>query len=178
MSATEGGRLRVLVPRHSIEVRTAQVAAAIDADYAGKAPVLLGVLKGAFVFLADLARCMAEPVQLDFVEVSSYGKGKRTSGRPRMIRAPGLPLGDRHVLIVEDIVDSGVTVDYLIDYIARLQPASVRVCALFDKPCRREVEVPLHYVGFTIPDVFAVGCGLDYAEEYRNLPDLCALEEA
>jgi hypoxanthine phosphoribosyltransferase len=171
------GTVRVLISKELIDQRVAQLASVIDADYEGKNPVLVGVLKGSFVFLADLVRKLKIPVEVDFVRVSSYGARKQSSGKPKLVHGPGLPIKGRHVILVEDIVDTGVTIRFLLDYFARRKPVSLKLCTLFDKPSRRRVEVPIDYVGFTLPDAFAVGCGLDYDEQYRYLPDLCILEE-
>ncbi len=171
------GTVRVLISKELIDQRVAQLARAIDAEYAGKDPVLVGVLKGSFVFLADLVRKLTIPVEIDFVRVSSYGARKQSPGKAKLVHGLGLPIKGRHVIVVEDIVDTGVTIRFVLDYITRRKPASLKLCTLFDKPSGRQVEVPVDYVGFAIPDAFAVGCGLDYDEKYRYLSDLCILEE-
>jgi hypoxanthine phosphoribosyltransferase len=128
--------------------------------------------------MSDLIRSMNIPVEVDFMRVSSYGACTETSGKIKVLKGLETPIKGRHVLVVEDIVDSGLTVHFLLDYLKRRRPASIKLCALFDKPSRRKVEVPLDYVGFTIPDKFVVGYGLDCNEKYRYLPDLCVLEDS
>ena len=169
--------LKVLLRREEIEERIAELAAAIDRDYDGRDPILIGVLKGCFVFMSDLIRKLEIPVEVEFVRVSSYGSAKSTSGRVKLTHGISTPLRDRHVLVIEDIVDTGLTVRFVLDYLGRKRPASLKVCTLFDKPSRRQVEVRPDYVGFTIPDEFVVGYGLDSGERWRHLPDLCVLEE-
>lgn len=169
--------LKVLVSAEEIKGKVAQIAEALKRDYKGKHPLLVGVLKGSFVFLADLARLLDMPVTIDFVKLSSYGAGKESSGRIRVVQGLRTPVGGRDVLVIEDIVDTGLTLRYLFDCLARQRPSSLKVCALFDKPSRRKAEVPIDYLGFTVPDAFVVGYGLDFNEEFRNLPDLYILKE-
>jgi hypoxanthine phosphoribosyltransferase len=158
----------VVVGEEEIRARIAELGALITADYAGRPPLLVGVLKGAFVFMSDLARAIALPVEFDFMAVASYGSSTRTSGVVRIVKDLDTDLTDRHVLLVEDIVDSGLTLAFLLRNLAARQPASVAVCALLVKDI--EVSVPeLAYVGFRIPRDFVVGYGLDVAERYRNL---------
>jgi hypoxanthine phosphoribosyltransferase len=168
---------RVIIPREEIARKVAELAAEIKKDYRGKNPLLIGILKGSFVFMSDLIRAMNIPVEIDFVRLSSYGAGKESSGKIKLIKDVETPIKDRHVLVVEDIVDRGLTVRFLLDYLSFRKPASVKLCALFDKPSRRKVEVPIDYVGFTVPDAFVVGYGLDFDEKFRYLPDLSVLEE-
>lgn len=147
-------------------------------DYRAKNPLLVGVLKGCFVFMADLVRHLDMPLEVEFLSLSSYGRARaRSSGVVRVLRALRTPVKGRHVLVVEDIIDTGLTLRFTLDYLQRRGPASLRVCALFDKPARRQVEVPVDYRGLTIPDVFVVGYGLDYDERFRNLPGLYSLQE-
>ena len=136
----------------------------------------MGTLKGSFVFLADLARALRLPVAVDFVQMASYGLATSSSGEVRWLLKPGLDLRGRHVVAVEDIVDTGLTAAQLLDELRRHAPASLALCALLDKRGSRQVEVPIPYVGFEIEDVFVVGYGIDYAERYRNLPDIRVLE--
>jgi hypoxanthine phosphoribosyltransferase len=170
------GIQRVLVSAEQIAARVSELGAAITRDYAGKEPLLIGVLKGAFVFMADLARAIDLPVDLDFMAVSSYGTATKTSGVVRIVKDLDADLTDRHVILVEDIVDSGLTLQYLLRNLGSRDPRTLEVCALLTKPERRKVDLPTRYVGFEIPDRFVVGYGLDYAEQYRNLPFVAALE--
>ena len=147
----------------------------IEADYRGRNLVLIGVLKGAFVFLSDLIRGLSMPVKVDFVQASSYGNGTESAGHIRLSKGIGLDIRSQDVLLVEDIVDTGLTVRWIIDYLESLQPRSVAVCALINKPGRREVDVPIAYAGYVADNGFLVGYGLDYAEQYRQLPDICQL---
>lgn len=156
-----------------------ELAARIDADYADVDElVMIGVLKGAFVFLADLARELTIPRRIEFLAVSSYGDSEDTahSGAVRLLMDVRNPIDDQHVLVVEDIVDTGHTLAYLLEMLKARHPASLKTCALVRKPDRAEVEVEVDYLGFDIPDVWAVGYGLDWAERYRMLPDICEIE--
>jgi hypoxanthine phosphoribosyltransferase len=168
---------RVLISRSEIESTVKRLAAEITRDYRDKNPVLLGILKGSFIFLSDLVRKLDFPLEIQFIRLSSYGSGQQSSGNIRM--APGLlpKVKGRHVLVVEDIVDTGVTLAFLLEYLKKKKPASVRLCALTDKPSRRRVPLQIDYHGMTVPDKFLVGYGLDCDEKYRNLPDICVLEE-
>jgi hypoxanthine phosphoribosyltransferase len=169
---------KVLVPAQQIQDRLAEIGEAITADYAGKQPLLIGVLKGAFVVMADLARSIRLPLEFDFMAVSSYGAATKTSGVVRILKDLDHDLDGMDVLLVEDIVDSGLTLQYLMRNLGARNPASLDVCALLTKPDRRKVELPIRFVGFEIPDRFAIGYGLDFAERYRNLPYVAALEDA
>ena len=155
-----------------LHARIAELGARITADYAGRAPLLVGVLKGAFMFMSDLSRTIDLPVEFDFMAVSSYGSATRSSGVVRIIKDLDLDLTDRHVLIVEDIVDSGLTLAYLRKNLLARGPASMEVCALLVKEGLQRAELDLRYVGFTIPPSFVIGYGLDVAERWRNLPFL------
>jgi hypoxanthine phosphoribosyltransferase len=168
---------RVIIPREEIARKVAELAAEIKKDYRGKNPLLIGILKGSFVFMSDLIRAMNIPVEIDFVRLASYGAGKDSSGKIKLVKDVETPIKGRHVLVIEDIIDRGLTVQFLLDYLSFRKPASLKLCALFDKPSRRKVEVPIDYVGFTIPDAFVVGYGLDFNEKFRYLPNLCVLEE-
>jgi hypoxanthine phosphoribosyltransferase len=168
---------RVLITRDEIAERVRELGQALSRDYGGKDPLLIGVLKGAVVFLADLLRAVDISVATDFIAVSSYGGATRTSGVVRLTADLSVSIEDRHVVIVEDIIDTGRTISYLKRNLETRHPATLRVMALLDKVERREVDVGLDYVGFTIPNEFVVGYGLDYHGLYRNLPCIAALEE-
>ncbi|OAI38875.1 hypoxanthine phosphoribosyltransferase [Planctomycetaceae bacterium SCGC AG-212-D15] len=161
--------VQCLFSRAQLAERVAALGRQISADYAGKQPLVVGVLKGAFVFMADLVRQMSIPIQCDFVVLSSYGAGTETSGEPRMLLDLKESPAGRNILIVEDIVDTGTSTAFLMQHLRGRGPASVRLCALLDKPARRRTPVPIDYVGFTIPDHFVVGYGIDHAERYREL---------
>lgn len=164
-------RLEVLIPAQAIEQKVAELAARISQDYADRSPLLLvGVLKGSFIFLADLSRKISIPHAVDFIALSSYGDATKSTGEVRLIMDLRQAIAGKHVLIVEDIVDTGHTLAYLTHILGARQPASLETCALVHKPSRREVKVRLHYVGFDIPDKWVVGYGLDYADQYRTLP--------
>lgn len=170
--------LEVLIDAGRIRQRVAEIAAELDQiDTGDSGPILLvGVLKGAYVFLADLARAMSSPVHIDFVRVASYGAGQESSGEIALSKDVETLLEGRHVVLVEDILDSGHTLSHLREVMLARRPASLRIATLLDKPERRKIEVPVDYVGFVIPDRFVVGYGLDYGENYRNLPDVCELQ--
>ncbi len=168
--------LRVLVPAHRIQARIAELGREIDRDYPEGDLVLVGILKGAFVFMADLCRAISRPARCDFMGISSYGKEKSSSGEVRLTKDLDLSIEDANIIVVEDIIDTGVTLSYLVDLLNQRRPRSIRVAALLDKPSRRQRPVAVDYRGFEIPDEFVVGYGLDYAERYRNLKDVCVLE--
>jgi hypoxanthine phosphoribosyltransferase len=167
----------ILVPAADLERRVRELAAEVSRDYAGKDLVLIGVLKGAVFFLADLMRAIEIPVEVDFMAVASYGSATKSSGVVRILKDLDAAIDGRDVLIVEDIVDSGLTLQYLLRNLAGRNPRSLEVCALLIKPERRKVELETRYVGFEIPDRFAIGYGLDHAERYRNLPYVAALKQ-
>ncbi len=168
---------RVLFTEAQIKQRVAELGAQINADYAGKDPLIVGILRGGFVFLADLIRTITISCTLDFIAVASYEVGTRTSNRsPRILLDLREDIAERHVLLVEDIVDSGYTFDHLLQLLRTREPASLKVCALLNKPSRREVHVPIDYLGFEIPDVFVCGYGIDADERYRNLPYIACVE--
>ncbi|MBN1176822.1 MAG: hypoxanthine phosphoribosyltransferase [Dehalococcoidales bacterium] len=168
--------LHILHPRVEIDAAVKRLAADITRDYHDKNPLVIGILKGSFIFMADLVRQLDFPLEVDFIRLSSYGSGKQSSGRVRVVQGLRSVVRDRHVLIVEDIVDTGLTVAFLLDYLKKKKSASARLCAFTDKPSRRRVEVDIDYKGLTVPDRFLVGYGLDFDEKYRNLPDICYLE--
>jgi hypoxanthine phosphoribosyltransferase len=163
----------VVVDEDKIRARIVELGADITRDYADRPPLLVCVLKGAFVFLADLARAIRLPVEVDFMAVSSYGASTRSSGVVRIVKDLDIDLAGRHVLLVEDIVDSGLTLTYLRRNLAARQPASLEVCALFVRQGNQKTQEDLAYVGFEIPPAFVLGYGLDVAERYRNLPYVC-----
>jgi len=168
--------LKVLLSAEQIHNRIAELGAEIDRDYPSGEPVyLIAVLKGAFIFMADLARAMKTPTRIEFIGISSYGKGKTSSGQVQLTKDLDAPIEGHHVIIVEDILDTGITLNYLTKLMAQRKPKSLRIVTLLDKPERRKSPVKADYVGFTIPDEFVVGYGLDYAEDYRNLKDVCVM---
>ena len=168
---------KVIVSEDELQGRVAALGKELTADYADRPPLLVGVLKGAFMFMSDLARQIDLPVELDFMAVSSYGSATKTSGVVRIIKDLDTDLTDRHVLIVEDIVDSGLTLAYLRKNLAARNPATLEVCSLLVKEGLQKVDPDLRYVGFRIPPVFVVGYGLDVDERYRNLPYVCEYAE-
>jgi hypoxanthine phosphoribosyltransferase len=162
--------LEILLSEEEIHARVRELGAQITKDYAGKTPFFLGVLKGCYVFMADLTRCIDLPCTMDFMAVSSYGGGTSTTGAVRITKDLSRDIEGKDVIIVEDILDSGVTLSYLKTYLANRKPASIRIVTLLDKPARRRADIKADYCGFAVPDEFVVGYGLDYAESYRNLP--------
>ena len=160
----------VLFSEEELKNRVAELAAMIEKDYEGKEIMLIGVLRGSFVFMADLCRAIDLPCTLDFMSVSSYGKGTVSNGQVQITKDLSEDISGRHIIVIEDILDSGNTLSYLLKMLQNRNPASSRLCTLLDKPDRRVKQVEVHYSGFTIPDAFVVGYGLDYAEKYRNLP--------
>ena len=160
----------VLFSEEQLDRRVREIAAQIEKDYEGKEIMLIGVLRGSFVFMADLCRRIDLPCTLDFMSVSSYGKGTSSSGQVQITKDLSSDISGKHIIVVEDILDSGNTLSYLLKLLEQRNPASIRLCTLLDKPERRVKEVKVDYSGFTIPDAFVVGYGLDYAEQYRNLP--------
>jgi hypoxanthine phosphoribosyltransferase len=167
----------VLVDAESLSRRVRELGEQISRDYAGRSLLLVGVLKGAVFFLSDLMRFIDIPVEVDFMAVASYGSATDSSGVVRILKDLDVVINGRDVLIVEDIVDSGLTLQYLLRNLGSRDPATLEVCALLTKPQRRKVDLPTRYVGFEIPDRFVVGYGLDYAERYRNLPYVAALQQ-
>ncbi|MBS5280830.1 MAG: hypoxanthine phosphoribosyltransferase [Butyricicoccus pullicaecorum] len=160
----------VLFSEQQLADKVAELGARISADYEGKNPLVVSVLKGSYVFMADLTRKITIPCNVDFMAVSSYGAGTKTTGEVQIIKDIGSKIDGRHLIIVEDILDSGVTLSFLMKILKARGAASIRLCTLLSKPERRKVDVPIDYLGFEIPDAFVVGYGLDYAEKYRNLP--------
>jgi hypoxanthine phosphoribosyltransferase len=167
--------LEVLFTRQQIAERVTEMGAQITQDLAGEKLVMVGVLKGAAPFLADLSRAIQVDATFDFVAVSSYGKGQRTSGAVKLIKDLDEPIEGKNVLIVEDILDTGLTLAFLRKLFLQHHPKSLRIAALLDKPSRRIERIEADYVGFSIPNLFVIGYGMDYAERYRNLPDICLM---
>jgi hypoxanthine phosphoribosyltransferase len=167
---------RILIPHAEIEARVAILAEKISSDYEGKEPILIGVLKGVIFFFAELVMKMSIPTKMDFIRAASYGSGSTSSGVIRILKDVELPLKGKDVILVEDIVDSGLTLDRMIRHLDAKEPASIKICALIDKSERRTKEVRIDYSGFEVAEGFLVGYGLDYDEKYRHLPDICTLE--
>lgn len=167
---------RPIVTQEEMRARIKELGKQIATDYAGKDLVLVGVLKGAYAFYADLARAIRIPMRVDFLVVTSYGGLSRTSGKVKVITELTEDVKGKDLLLVEDIVDSGLTVQYLIKTLAKYRPKSIKVCTLLSKPERRKIDVPLDYIGFKIPNNYVVGYGLDYQQKYRNLPYLAVLD--
>jgi hypoxanthine phosphoribosyltransferase len=167
---------KIMISREEIAFRVKAIAAELDKEYEGKRPLLICVLKGSVLFFSDLIRDMKIPLEIDFMAISSYGSGTKSSGEVRMIKDLDRSIENRHVIIVEDIIDSGYTLSYLKRMLYSRHPESVKICALLDKFERREVAIEADYKGFDIGNEFVVGYGLDYAEEYRNLPDIGILK--
>ncbi len=167
---------RPIVTQEEMRARIRELGRQITADYAGKDLILVGVLKGAYAFYADLARAIRIPIRVDFIIVTSYNSKTRTSGKVKIVADLTEDIRGRDVLLVEDIVDSGLTVQYLVKTLAKRKPRSIKVCTLLSKPERRKVDVQVDYVGFKIPNKYVVGYGLDYQQQYRNLPYLAVLD--
>jgi len=167
---------KVLISREELAARIAELGREISSDYKGKDLILVGILRGAILFMSDLLRTITIPVAVDFMAVSSYGAATKSSGVVRILKDLDDSVTGRHVLVVEDIVDTGLTLDYLRRTLSERNPASLQFCALLDKASRRVVPVDVHYLGFSIPDKFVVGYGLDYQQMYRNLPHIASIE--
>jgi hypoxanthine phosphoribosyltransferase len=167
----------ILIDAEALQARIRELGEEITHDYTGKELLLVGVLKGAVFFMADLMRHLTVPCEVDFMAISSYGAASDSSGVVRILKDLDIPIENRHVLVVEDIIDSGLTLSYLMRNLTARRPATLEVCALLTKPDRREIDVPVRYVGFEIPNRFVVGYGLDLAERYRNLPYVGVLQE-
>jgi hypoxanthine phosphoribosyltransferase len=172
-------KLSVLFTAEEIAATVKRLAAEIRRDYHDKNPVLIAILKGSFVFLADLVRELNFPLQIEFAQLSSYGRGKESAGKGKIKVVKDVP-GDikgRHVLVVEDIIDTGLTVAFFLEHLKQKQPASLKLCALTEKPSRTQVKINIDYLGLTVPDKFIVGYGIDWDEKFRYLPDICAIED-
>jgi hypoxanthine phosphoribosyltransferase len=166
----------VLISSKEIEDKVREIGARITKDYRGEKPLLIGILRGAVVVMSDLMRNIDLQCELDFMDISSYGTGTSSSGVVRILKDLEEDITNRHVLIVEDIIDTGLTLSYLMRSLHARKPASLEICALLSKPSRRRAELDVRYLGFEVPDEFVVGYGLDYAGAYRNLPDICVLK--
>jgi len=166
---------RILISEEEIRAKVADIGRRISNDYAGKEVLMIGILKGAMIFLADLVREITVPVQYDFMAVSSYGASSKSSGEVRILKDLEYGVEGRHIIVVEDIVDTGLTLNYLAENLKSRDPASVKICTLLDKPSRRIEPVEIDYNGFVIPDEFVVGYGLDYSDRYRNFPYIMVL---
>jgi len=167
---------KILISREAIEKRVREIADAVSRDYQGRELVVIGVLKGAFIFMADLVRALQVPCVVDFVRLASYGSGSQTAGKVVLTKDLETSIRDKDILIVEDIVDTGLTLSHLVNWLKERNPRSLRVCALLDKRARRKVPFEADYVGFAIEDRFVVGYGLDFDERSRFLPDVCTLD--
>jgi len=168
---------QVLLSEKQIQNRVRELGEEISSDYSEKEPITIAVLKGAAIFHADLIRSLSIGVVVDFISVSSYQASTKSSGAVKILKDAELNLEGKDILLVEDIIDTGLTINQLIDELKKQQPASIRICSLLSKPERRKIEVPIDYLGFEIPDIFVVGFGLDYAEKYRNLPFIGVLNQ-
>lgn len=164
------GIREILIPEGEIHKRVNEIGAQISQDYMGRNPLLVGVLKGVLFFMADLLRAITIPVEVDFIAVSSYSAESRDRGVVRLVKDLEIPIQGRHLLFIEDVIDTGLTLNYILHNLQARQPASLKVCALFDKQEHRLIDIPLRYKGFDLPDRFVVGYGLDHREKYRNLP--------
>lgn len=169
-------KLKIVIPKGALKEKVKQLAAAISEDYKGKNPVLVGILKGSFIFMADLVRELKIPHEVDFIAVASYGSSMRASGVVRWLKDLGTNIEGRHVVIVEDIIDSGLTLNYIRNNLLTRNPKSLKIVTLLNKKKSRGSRIPLKYVGFSIPDRFVIGYGLDYGERYRNLPYIAELK--
>jgi len=167
---------RVLISKRKIQTKVKDLARQISSDYAGKEPILIGILNGVVFFFADLVMALTIPSRIDFIRASSYGSSKDSSGAIKLVKDVEIPVRGQDVIVVEDIVDTGLTLSYLVKDLKRRKPASVKICALIDKAERREKEVAIDYCGFRVQEGFLVGYGLDYAEQFRYLPDICVIE--
>lgn len=166
----------IVITEEEIHQRVVSIGLSISRDYLGRNPLVVGVLKGVLFFMADLLRTISIPIELDFIAVSSYTPESRDQGYVRMVKDLETPIFDRHVLFIEDVIDTGLTLNYLLQNLRARQPASLEVCVLFNKPDHRLIDIPIKYKGFDLPDRFVVGYGLDYREKYRNLPFLGLLK--
>jgi hypoxanthine phosphoribosyltransferase len=170
-------QLKILISRDEIAKAVARLAREIKRDYQGKKPLFIGVLKGSFVFMADLIRRLDLPLEIEFIKLSSYGSARQSSGKVRVVQGLKTRIKGRDVLVIEDIVDTGITTSFLLEYLRKKKPASLKLCALTDKPSRHRVPVSIDYLGFTVPDKFIVGYGIDFDEKFRYLPHIYALED-
>jgi hypoxanthine phosphoribosyltransferase len=170
-------KLSLLFTKDEIAATVSRLAAEIRRDYQTKHPILIAILKGSFVFLADLIRQLDFPLEIEFVRLSSYGRGTESSGEIRVMQDVQSEIKGRHVLVVEDIIDTGLTAEFFLNHLRKKQPASVKLCSLTDKPSRTQVEIKIDYRGLTVPDKFIVGYGIDWDEKFRYLPDIYVVEQ-
>jgi hypoxanthine phosphoribosyltransferase len=170
-------QLKILISRDEIAKAVDRLAYEIKRDYQGKQPLLIGILKGSFVFMADLIRRLDLPLEVEFIKLSSYGSARESSGKVRVVQGLKTRIKGRDVLVVEDIVDTGITTSFLLDYLKKKSPASLKLCALTDKPSRHKVPVSIDYLGLTVPNKFIVGYGIDFDERFRNSPDIYVIED-
>ncbi len=170
-------QLKVLINRREIEFAVRRLATLINKDYCEKIPVLVAVLKGAFIFLADLVRYIDLKLEVEFVCLSSYAQGRESTGEVKLVQGLCSNIRDRDVIIIEDIIDTGVTANFLLDYLNQQEPSSIKICALISKPSRRKIPIDINYLGFEVADRFLVGYGLDWAESFRHLPEICSIED-
>jgi hypoxanthine phosphoribosyltransferase len=170
-------KVRILLTKNEIATKVKTLAVEIQRDYQDRHPLLIGVLKGSFIFMADLIRLFNFPLEVEFIRLSSYGGDRESSGKVRIVQGLRSPIKGRDVLVIEDIVDTGLTTGFLLDYLRKKGPASLKLCALTDKPSRHQTMVTIDYLGFTVPNKFLVGYGLDWDEEFRNLADICFIDE-
>jgi len=171
-------KLKILIKNKDIKKAIKRLAFEISKDYRGKKPLFIGILKGAFIFLADLIRELDFDLEIDFIQLSSYGNKKESSGLVQKIIGLKSEIQNRDIIVIEDIVDTGLTTSFLLEWLEKKEPHSVKLCALTDKPVRREVPIKIDYLGFTIPDKFIVGFGIDFNEQFRNLPHIFYIEGA
>ena len=167
---------RILFTVEEIEATVKRLAGEISQDYHDKYPLLIGVLKGSFMFMADLIRHLNFPLEVEFITISSYGRGRSTPGKIKVVQGLRSKVRNRDIIVIEDIVDSGLTIAFLLDYLRKKKPASLKLCALTDKPSRRQVPVNIDYLGLNVPNKFIVGYGIDWDEKYRYLPTICFVE--
>ena len=167
---------RILFTAEEIEAAVKHLAGEISQDYHDKHPLLIGVLKGSFMFMADLIRHLDFPLEVEFITLSSYGRGRSTPGEIKVVQGLHSKVKNRDVIVIEDIVDTGFSIAFLMDYLQQKKPASLKLCALTDKPSRRQVPVNIDYLGFTVPNKFIVGYGIDWDEKFRHLPHICFVE--
>lgn len=169
---SDDSQLKILYTPEQISEAVTKLAGEISCDYNGKNLLVISILKGSFMFLADLVRQLTFSLEIDFMQLASYGSGTTSCGQVHMKSGPAIPVSGRHVLLVEDIIDTGLTTSFAVNYIKEQKPLSLKVCTLLDKPCRRQADVEISYCGITVPDFFLVGYGLDFGEQHRNLPGI------
>jgi len=167
---------RILFTAEKIEAAVKHLAGEISQDYHDKHPLLIGILKGSFMFMADLIRHLDFPLEVEFITLSSYGRGRSTPGKIKVVQGLRSKVRGRDIIVIEDIVDTGLSITFLLDYLRKKKPASLKLCALTDKPSRRQVPVNIDYLGFTVPNKFIVGYGIDWDEKFRHLPHICFVE--